>query len=112
MTTLTNAKQIEESFSKGYESVTICHGNLVGFNPITKGWEYISDGEPHNWKDKPRACNYCEEEPFWCEKCKEYHDACLGHLEGIAFCCCGHGSDYFQEYYMDVEGNSVNFETQ
>ena len=38
-------------------------------------------------------CPACNRKPVVCEQCPDepYHDACLGHIEGVRSACCGHG---------------------
>lgn len=46
-------------------------------------WRYVDTNEAIG---DDRACRRCGEPPT-----PEGHDACLGHLEGVRACCCGHG---------------------
>ena len=46
--------------------------------------EYYADD--FSKADYDRPCIKCGEMPT-----KEGYDACLGHLEGVEFACCGHG---------------------
>ena len=38
-------------------------------------------------------CPACNRRPIFCALCPDepYHDACLGHIEGVRSACCGHG---------------------
>jgi hypothetical protein len=48
------------------------------------------DGEPVD-PDNPRPCPHCRRPPFHCERCEEWHDGCLGHIDDATIACCGHG---------------------
>jgi hypothetical protein len=63
------------------------HGNLTVRR--NGGWVYADDGT----KISPgaKACPNCKRYPYYCHACKDYHDACLGHIEGAKNACCGHG---------------------
>lgn len=46
-------------------------------------WRYIDNNEI---VCDARPCKRCGRPPT-----KDGHDACLGHLDGVASACCGHG---------------------
>lgn len=56
------------------------NGNPIEY--IDGEWRYL-DGKP---ADAPRPCPRCGRMPT-----TEGDDACLGHLPGVSFACCGHG---------------------
>lgn len=56
-------------------------GNLIE-STDGKSWQY-ADGAPF---DDSRPCARCGRMPT-----PEGSDACLGHIEGARFACCGHG---------------------
>ena len=75
----------------------------------SRGWEIYFDGE--NWRysdnnqiyDDSRPCKRCGQMPT-----KEGHDACLGHIDGVAFACCGHGiADQAYVQYENEKGKIV-----
>ena len=57
-----------------------------------RGWEIYYDSS--QWRyvdndqliDEMRPCKKCGHVPTL-----EGYDACLGHIEGVAAACCGHG---------------------
>ena len=57
-----------------------------------RGWEIYYDG--YDWRysdnnklaDDSRLCKKCGRYPT-----KEGYDACLGHIKGAIYACCGHG---------------------
>ena len=40
---------------------------------------------------RPRDCPNCRRPTVWCEECEEWHDGCIGHVDGATVACCGHG---------------------
>jgi len=62
------------------------------------------DGEPVDI-DNPRPCEHCGRPPFECERCEEWHDACLGHVDGATIACCGHGKP--DEAYVGWDERTV-----
>lgn len=50
-------------------------------------------GQHDNRFDHCPACGLMGE---YCPRdlCDQFHDACLGHIEGATSACCGHGLDY------------------
>lgn len=60
-----------------------------------RGWEIYFDFDSNNWRycdnnkpviDEVRPCKRCGKMPT-----AEGYDACLGHIDGVMFACCGHG---------------------
>ncbi len=62
------------------------------------------DGEPVD-PDNPRPCTHCGFPPFECQECEEWHDACLGHVDGANIACCGHGN--FDDAYVGWDDRTV-----
>jgi hypothetical protein len=58
-------------------------------NPYRMDLRYL-DGEPLDL-EHPRPCPHCGCAAFECEQCDEWHDACIGHIDGASVACCGHG---------------------
>lgn len=56
-------------------------------------WVYADTGE--NVK-VPRPCAKCK-----CFPTPEGHDACLGHIPGAKYACCGHGANPGYVLYED-----------
>jgi hypothetical protein len=54
-------------------------GNLVEFDPQRQEWVGVETQEVE-------VCKKCGLLPT-----EEGYDACLGHIEGAKFACCGHG---------------------
>lgn len=52
-------------------------------NAETGEWHYKDTGELV--KDNPRPCLHCGKDSI------DGDDACLGHLPGVKYACCGHG---------------------
>jgi len=57
-----------------------------------RGWPTFFDGSRWRYQDTGELVNHLRR----CKRCgqpptSEGHDACLGHLDGVAFACCGHG---------------------
>jgi hypothetical protein len=50
---------------------------------VNKKWVYSDDKQLF---DDSRPCKRCGRMPT-----KDGYDACLGHVDGIASACCGHG---------------------
>jgi hypothetical protein len=46
-------------------------------------WFYLDNNESVTIE---RSCKRCGKTPT-----EEGHDACLGHINGVKFACCGHG---------------------
>jgi hypothetical protein len=66
--------KIVKSHSRGHE---IYHDGLY--------WRFTDDDSIANYE---RPCKRCGILPT-----KEGYDACLGHIDGATFACCGHGVD-------------------
>lgn len=49
-------------------------------------WIYSDTGEKCFGDDR-RPCARCGRDPT-----PDRHDACVGHLDGVAAACCGHGT--------------------
>lgn len=67
-------------------------------NPVARagtGWVWADTGEPaEHWDEHGtwRPCIQCGRTPQPCEHgCQRRHDPCLGHIDGAASACCGHG---------------------
>ena len=61
------------------------HGNAYRFE-----CRYL-DGEPLDISAQPHPCPHCERPTVWCEECEDWHDGCVGHVDGATIVCCGHG---------------------
>lgn len=81
---------------------TVKHGHIIVFENKLGEWRYFDNDEPTSYYDKPRTCLFCSKEPLWCEICLDWHDGCLGHIEGVKNACCGHGYKGFG--YIEREG--------
>lgn len=60
-------------------------------------WVYADTGQPDDGK---RPCKRCGRPPT-----PEGHDACLGHLPGVEWACCGHG---VREPYASIKGKAID----
>jgi hypothetical protein len=57
-------------------------GHLIKY--LNGVWVYFDNDEPILNNERP--CKKCNMPPT-----KEGYDNCLGHIEGVASACCGHG---------------------
>ena len=68
-------------------------GHLTYYDWDTKNWRYSDNNEIVN---DTRPCKKCG-----CSPTKEGYDACLGHIDGAIYACCGHGAEKGYIMYPD-----------
>lgn len=61
----------------------------------SRGWSIEHDGDKWVYCDTKNPC-FVESDTRPCKRCGEKptaegHDACIGHVDGAASVCCGHG---------------------
>lgn len=64
-------------------------GQAVTYDDDAGCFRYVRDGVKVT--KPPRACERCGRRHQYCWQCKDYHDACIGHIDGASSVCCGHG---------------------
>ncbi len=79
-------------------------GNVLIVTNHESTYRYADNGEPYD-RENPRPCVRCGK-----SSTPEGHDACLGHLSGVKFACCGHGKE--QGYIIYNDGHREDEEAQ
>ncbi len=66
--------------------ISYARGHKIIF--YNNAWLYADN---RNVFDDSRPCIRCGDFPD-----SNGHDACLGHIKGVEFACCGHGIDEYK----------------
>lgn len=77
------------------------NGNKIYYDESDCKWKYYEDDTIVN-NDNMKKCPVCNS-----QQTKEGYDACLGHLEGVMFACCGHGVQ--NPYAIFNDGTYIEF---
>jgi len=85
---------------KIHGDLTISHGTEMYYDWSIKKYRLESNDEIINGDIDKLPCAKCGQVPTL-----EGYDACLGHLRGVLFACCGHGRK--GERYVMFENRSV-----
>ena len=75
-------------------------GHKIEYAEKSKEWVYSDTKEIVDGNDRPCVC--CGKMPT-----PEGYDACLGHLDGVDFACCGHG---VERGYKMINGERYTME--
>jgi hypothetical protein len=63
------------------------NGHEAYWDIDTDQWLWCDNNQPTGWgNDCKRECPACNKPPT-----SEGYDACLGHIKGADYACCGHG---------------------
>lgn len=76
------------SYSRGH--LIICNDGI--------NWRYADNGLP---VDDKRSCAKCKKPPL-----PNGEDACLGHIPGAKYACCGHG---ITDVYVIYDEFNIDF---
>ena len=76
-----------------------------------RGWQIVYRGR--QWYFEDTGLRVCDCEDIACSLCGEPptvegYDACLGHIAGAQFACCGHGVHDGYILWTKREGYNVN----
>ena len=84
------------------------HGNKISIDWRLKKYILASTGEIINNDYSNLLCQNCGKPPT-----PEGYDACIGHLKGVKYACCGHGKKIRKYIMLDdgtcLYGDKVDF---